>query len=353
MKILVTGATGTLGANVVKQLVEKGYQVRSQVRSDSKKLTRIERFGTEIFPFDLSSRAGMADLVRGVDAVIHLAMWTGINGKPCSEPFLDGLLDINMASTLFLLEAVRLHNPSIKRFVQASSSVLYPQVGFNAVDFQEKDKKARPVGMYAVSKLVGELFAHSYHCEHGIPTVTLTIPELFCGRELFGERLRSVSPFLEDHIQALEGAPPSKVRNLSLRALQQHAKDGKKLLIPLTPEGKPWRRHLGDVRDVARACVLALDAPKAVGETLVIMSNALDYGLGTPHLSEITGMKYVDEFVPFGSCYWYDLQKTKDVLGFYPQFDSRRMIEDAWKHYRGEDIGIIDGDSYAHISRNF
>jgi len=29
------------------------------------------------------------------------------------------------------------------------------------------------------------------------------------------------------------------------------------------------------------------------------------------------------------------------------------MIEDAWKHYRGEDIGIIDGDSYAHISRNF
>ena len=48
MKILITGATGTIGANAVKYFTEHGYSVRAQVRPNSWQLHKIEPFKPEI-----------------------------------------------------------------------------------------------------------------------------------------------------------------------------------------------------------------------------------------------------------------------------------------------------------------
>ena len=346
MKVLVTGATGTIGANVVKRLVEGGYDVRAQVRPGSRRLHRIGGLPLEIRATDLRDRVALGALVDGVDAVLHLAALVPRTGADAM-----GYLDTNIAATVVLLEAALRALPRLTRFVFASSSVLYPQEGFRSEPFVERDKKVRPVGMYAVSKLAGEALAHSYFRAHGVPTVTLTVPETFCGRELLGERLRGVSPFTADHVLALEALEPSPERDGCLRALREHERAGRALLVPLTPSGQPWRRHLGDVRDVATACLLALREPRAVGEAFAVMSDALDYGVGVPHLARISGMRYAEEIVPFGSCYWYDMGKTRELLGYRSAYDSRRMLEDAWRHARGEDIGVVDGDAYARIER--
>ncbi|MFC4113928.1 SDR family oxidoreductase [Nonomuraea zeae] len=68
MRILVTGATGTLGSALLPALVKAGHQVRALSRAK-----RESRGNVEWVWGDLISDAGIADAVRGVDAVAHLA----------------------------------------------------------------------------------------------------------------------------------------------------------------------------------------------------------------------------------------------------------------------------------------
>jgi uncharacterized protein YbjT (DUF2867 family) len=68
MRILVTGATGTLGSALVPALVKAGHQVRALSRTK-----RESRGNVEWAWGDLFSGNGVPDAVRGVDAVAHLA----------------------------------------------------------------------------------------------------------------------------------------------------------------------------------------------------------------------------------------------------------------------------------------
>lgn len=75
MKLLVTGANGFLGNYVVLEALRRGHTVRALVRpaADIAKLGWPASDHLEIVRADLRSRAGLADAVRGVDSVIHLA----------------------------------------------------------------------------------------------------------------------------------------------------------------------------------------------------------------------------------------------------------------------------------------
>jgi nucleoside-diphosphate-sugar epimerase len=334
LKVLVTGSTGRIGANVVKRLVEEGHHVRAQVRPDSDRAEKLKPFEVEVCRVDLRDREGLYALVKGVDAVVHL-------GVKLRGPNNWEHLDINVAPTLTLLEAARTLNPDLQRFVYGSSDVLFPHTGWMPEPIRESDIFTRPVGMYAVSKIAGESITHSYHRQYNVPTVTLNIPMTFCGRELMGERTKAFSPYVADQIEMIERTSPSAERDRCLSELKQHHADGKRLVVPVCPEGSAWKRHVGDVRDVVTSCVLALTEPKAVGQAFVIMSDALDYSIGVPHLAAVSGMGYAEVVFPRAEFYWYDMTKTHELLGYRSAYDSRRILEDAWRHQQGEDIGVI------------
>jgi len=265
MKVLITGATGRIGANVVKQLADRGHQLRCVVRPGSDRLEKLEQFDSEILEVDLRDRDSLSATVKGVEAIIHL-------GVKLLGPSNFEQLDINTAPTLTLLEAARTLNPDLKRFVYGSSDTLFPHTGFMPELITLDDKFTRPKGMYAVSKIAGESIVQSYHQQFGIPTVNLTIPYTFCGREFLGERNLAISPLIESHLQDLQRRPTSPEMAATIEELQSQLRDGNHLVIPHCPQGPAFKRHLGDVRDVARSCVLALDADSAIGDSFIIMS---------------------------------------------------------------------------------
>lgn len=334
MKVLVTGATGRIGANVVKRLLEEGHAVRAQVRPGSDRADKLRGLEVEVREVDLRDRDGLAGLTPGVDGIVHL-------GVKLRGPSNLDQLDVNIAPTLTLLEAARALNPGLARFVYGSSDVLYPHTGWMPELIRPADIFHRPVGMYAVSKVAGECMVHSYHHQYGLPTVSLNIPMTFAGRELMGERAPEFSPYLEHQLAMMEHRPASPERDRCLGELRRHQAEGKRLVVPLCPEGPAWKRHLGDVRDVAAACALALTAPRAVGGAFVIMSDALDYGIGVPHLAQVSGMGYAEVVFPRAEFYWYDMAPTHELLGYASAYDSCRLLEDAWRHQQGEDVGVI------------
>lgn len=61
--VLVTGATGQLGRSLVGVLAKRGHEVRAMSR----------RPGADLIVAELTTGAGLADAVRGADAVIHAA----------------------------------------------------------------------------------------------------------------------------------------------------------------------------------------------------------------------------------------------------------------------------------------
>jgi uncharacterized protein YbjT (DUF2867 family) len=69
MTVLVTGATGTLGREVVKQLVQRGHQVRAFTRQSNPPVPQ----GVEVVQGDIRSGNGLAEATQGVDAIIHCA----------------------------------------------------------------------------------------------------------------------------------------------------------------------------------------------------------------------------------------------------------------------------------------
>ncbi|MFT5368255.1 MAG: nucleoside-diphosphate-sugar epimerase, partial [Candidatus Latescibacterota bacterium] len=278
---------------------------------------------------------GLTDAVKGVDAIIHM-------GVKLRGPTNYEHLDINIAPTLTLLEAARLHAPNLQRFVYGSSDTLYPHTGYMPDLITPADIINRPKGMYAVSKVAGEAMVQSYHQQYDIPTVSFTIPYTFCGREFLGERVNAVSPLIESHIKDFQKRALTPSIEQTLSELQKHFNDGKRLVIPHCPEGPAFKRHWGDVRDVVTATECALDNDTATGKAFVIMSKPFHFNEAVPHLSNISNLDYVQVTYPFAEFYEYDMSYTTEHLGYVAQYDGKQMLEDAWRHKQGEDIGVVD-----------
>ncbi len=71
MKLFLTGGTGFVGSEILKQLTENGHAVRCLVRPDSKKKLAVTE-GVEIVNGDITQPESLAGKMEGCEAVIHL-----------------------------------------------------------------------------------------------------------------------------------------------------------------------------------------------------------------------------------------------------------------------------------------
>lgn len=111
MKIGVTGATGHVGANLVRILIAKGYQVRALVRKDTRALQGIP---VEKIQGDLLHQETLMLFCDGMEVIIHLAALISIGSNPYDQVF-----NINVNGTKNLMSACK--KQGVKRFIHFSS----------------------------------------------------------------------------------------------------------------------------------------------------------------------------------------------------------------------------------------
>jgi dihydroflavonol-4-reductase len=70
MLAVVTGASGHLGANLVRSLIDKKWQIRALFRQDKRAL---EGLDIEYVQADVLDKASLLKAFIGADAVFHLA----------------------------------------------------------------------------------------------------------------------------------------------------------------------------------------------------------------------------------------------------------------------------------------
>ena len=185
MTILLTGAAGFIGANLVLRLLKTETNVNIigldsvndyyDVGLKEYRLGRIEQLAksqqSNQWTFVKGNLADKA-LIDGLferyhfDIVVNLAAQAGVRYS-IENP--DAYIESNIIGFYNILEACR-HHP-VQHLVYASSSSVYG--GNKKVPFSVDDHVDNPVSLYAATKKSNELFAHCYSKLYDIPTTGL------------------------------------------------------------------------------------------------------------------------------------------------------------------------------------
>jgi dihydroflavonol-4-reductase len=127
MEYFVTGATGFIGRNVVKQLLEDGHEVIALTRSRSN-ATHLPNEVT-VVEGDITDKETMREPMTGVDRLFHMAAWWFIGPGPRNRETAER---INVEGTRNVLELM--DELDIPKGVYTSTVGVYGDTGGETVD---------------------------------------------------------------------------------------------------------------------------------------------------------------------------------------------------------------------------
>ena len=169
-RVLVTGAAGFIGSNLVELLVQRGARVRAFVRYNSRNdFGRLEDLDAElldavdVFTGDLTNPEAVSGAVEGCERVLHLGALIPI---PYSYRHPREYVAANVTATLNVLEAAR--RTDVARIVQVSSSEVYGTA--QTVPISELHP-LNPQSPYAATKVGADQLALTYLRSFDTPVV--------------------------------------------------------------------------------------------------------------------------------------------------------------------------------------
>jgi UDP-glucose 4-epimerase len=173
MKILITGAGGFLGKNLIQKL-----SPNHEIIATSKKIKELPIEGTgfikhniKLRKLDVTSPEDCFDVVKQVDVVIHLAAIIDVSYS-IDHP--KKVMDVNFEGSFNVLEAMRKNN--IKKIVYLSTQDIYG----NNINSDESDKNLiAPLNPYATSKFLSENLIKIYSSAYGIQYIILRPSHLY------------------------------------------------------------------------------------------------------------------------------------------------------------------------------
>lgn len=244
--VLVTGGNGFVAIHIIYQLLQKGYHVRTTVRSLNKKKKILETLqangikSKEKLSFiqaELTKDDHWAEAMQGCQYVLSVAspVFFDIpkNEAEAMRPAREGIIRI--------LRFAR--NAGVKRVIMTSN---FGAVGFSQTDKNRETTEAdwtdphlKGLSVYEKSKILAEMAAWNFIKKEGGALELVTINPV----AIFG-------PSLNEHISG------------SLNILK-HLLDGSMKRIPPVP------LNLVDVRDVADLHIRAMENPDAKGHRFI------------------------------------------------------------------------------------
>lgn len=284
-RVLVTGGGGFLGSYVVRELIDRGYQVRvaDNLSAPTSRLPHEGR--VEFVQTDLRDRAAAMDSLEGIDICIAAAARCG--GIGFFNRRRAEILDDNARILSATFEAARAR--CVRRIVYISSSCVFDRsLASEEGEDSLPDAPPPPPG-YPFSKLIGEYYCLAYAQQYGLCYTIIRPFNLYGPGEAPGR----------------EPGDSHVIPDLTARVLM------KKTPLEIFGSGQQTRSFT-HVRDVARGVVLAMESPCAENQ---------DFNLGSPREVSILELaRMVWEICGTG-----DRFETRTV-GVFPNDIERRAV---------------------------
>ncbi|MGA2767024.1 MAG: NAD(P)-dependent oxidoreductase [Candidatus Bathyarchaeia archaeon] len=301
MGVLVTGASGFVGSNILQALVKEG---KSAVGYDAAPppphlFGKVEVVKGDILDLSRILHLAKQHNIEGAIHTIAIMPSTGSEDMPLQT------MKINVGGTLTILEAARLLN--FKRVVFCSTVSACGDRGL--VKVKESDPSALPFHeIYGLSKFVAEQLCLYYNERFGVDTVIVRFTNVYGP----GQR-----PFRKPFIA---GAQP--IDWFIHSALSDGTIEMEK--------GRETRKDYTYIKDVVRGVLLAYEKEKpkyrlyhvssgkltTVDEIIKVIKQVL------PNISVNIGPG-IEEALPY-----FDMSRAQDDLGYQPQYDIEKAVPD-------------------------
>ncbi len=303
--VLVVGGAGYIGSMLTRQLLDAGYRVR---------VLDLELFGTksledvldhprmEVIIGDFRNIEDAARALRGMDAVCHLA---AIVGDPACALDREMTIAVNYAAAKMMAQLAKANG--VTKFVFASTCSVYG----DSEEIMSEDSPLNPVSLYATTKIDAERALLDTADAEFQPTI-----------------LRFATAYGWSHRPRFD-----LVANL----FSAQAVTDKKIRVF---NGEQWRPFV-HTRDIARACVLTLEAPlvKVGGQIFNVGDESQNYTL--TQLGEIVAQSCPGievEDVRNGDDarnYRVNFSKIRRTLGFRASIDLVEGVQEMVDAVRG------------------
>jgi dihydroflavonol-4-reductase len=161
---LLTGATGFVGAAVLRRLLTAGHSVRALVRKDSPR-SNLAGLEVECVEGDLRDAESVGRAMAGIDAVFHVAADYRLWARDPQE-----IRRSNLEGTRHVMEAAL--RARVARVVYTSSvATLLPRPDGSPADETDRVAEDAAIGVYKQSKVAAEALVRRMVAERGLPAV--------------------------------------------------------------------------------------------------------------------------------------------------------------------------------------
>jgi UDP-glucose 4-epimerase len=189
MRVLVTGGAGFIGANLIQHLSAIGaYDVVALDNLSAGQERPVFPPRARLILGDFTDKATLADCLRGVDAVVHLAALAGV---------VDSVEDprpsfrINVAGSFQLLDLARAAN--VRCIINASTGGAL--LGEVAPPISEEMAPC-PLSPYGASKLAVEGYCSAFAAAYGLSCVSLRFSNIYGPRS--AHKKSAVAAFIKN-----------------------------------------------------------------------------------------------------------------------------------------------------------
>ena len=312
-RVFVTGATGMIGAWLVKDLLAQGaYVVALVLDADpqselyrSGDVNRISVVTGNLEDFGTLERAINA---HEADTVFHLGA-QAIVGVAHRAPL--PTFETNVRGTWNLLEACRLHRDLVERVVIASSDKAY---GAQLRLPYTEDMPVAGMHPYEVSKSAADLIARTYYHTYGLPVAIARCGNVFGGGDLNWSRIvpGTIRAFLRGERPVVR-SDGSYVRDYF------YVKDASRAYLRLG-------ERLGDPQVVGEAFNFSNESPMSVLDLVAVIQKLMDASHLEPDVRDVAEGEIHSQYL--------SAARAREQLGWAPEFDLEAGLRETIAWYR-------------------
>ncbi|MCV7164798.1 3-beta-hydroxysteroid dehydrogenase [Mycobacterium stomatepiae] len=333
-RVLVTGGSGFVGANLVTTLLDRGYSVRSFDRAPSPLASHSQ---LEVLQGDITDKDVCAQAVDGIDTVFHTAAIIELmGGASVTDQYRQRSFAINVGGTENLVEAGRA--AGVKRFVYTSSNSVVMGGQTIAGGDETLPYTTRFNDLYTETKVVAERFVLSQNGVDGMLTCAIR-PSGIWGRgdqTMFRKLFESV---IAGHVKVLIGRKSARLDNSYVHNLIHGFILAAQHLVPGgTAPGQAYFINDNEpinmfefARPVVEACGqpwprIRVNGPVVRAAMVGWQRMHFRFGIPAPLLEPLAVERlYLDNF--------FSVAKASRDLGYQPLFTTEKALTECLSYY--------------------
>ncbi len=304
-KVFITGATGFLGAYILCELIEKGYQI-SALRRKSSPMYLVESVADKVewIEGDILDLPFLEEVMQGVDEVYHAAALVSFDSKDSER-----MIQLNTDGTANIVNAVM--SSGVKKLLHVSSiAALGRKENQSKVDENSQWENNKLNTAYAISKFKSECEVWR-GVEEGLSAVIIN-PSMIMGAgfwhsgtaQMFTQAYKGLSVYPKGATGFVD------VRDVARTAVLLTESDivGERFIV--NAENLSYKKMLGDIARALSKSPPRIQLPNWGVELMWRVEKLRARALGIPPL--ITA----DLAVGLQSVFEYDNQKIKKALQY-------------------------------------